>query len=304
MNKKEYLMNQFKRTYQKKYENYCIVRIYTLLNNLNIKIVTQQLFKRDDGKIALADLYFPQLKCWVEIDENHHGKHKEEDKEREKEIIRNKQNALDEIVTDKLECFRIDVGEEQNIENINQQIDNIVVKINDKIKKLGDKFVVWDINEKRLSYYINKGYIEFKDDVKFRTIFEITNLFNKNYKGYQRGDFKTGFDNEIVWCPTLYLENGDERKYKNNNWINRISEDHSYIYERKKENNDEAVEYALENENQFIRFVFPRYKDPSGELMYKYRGKFVLDKELTKKEQCKVWKKIGDKIDLTKYFEI
>ena len=61
VSKKEYLTNQFKKTFFKKYENYCVTRIYNLVNNLNLQIVTQQLFKRDNDKIALADIYFPQI---------------------------------------------------------------------------------------------------------------------------------------------------------------------------------------------------------------------------------------------------
>ena len=37
------------------------------------------MFKRDDGKIALADLYFPQINLTIEIDEGHHeGQRSEE----------------------------------------------------------------------------------------------------------------------------------------------------------------------------------------------------------------------------------
>ena len=72
MDKKEYIVNQLKRTYHKKYENYCITRIIHRLDNEYIQFITQQLFKRPDGKFALADLYFPQLNISVEIDEPHH----------------------------------------------------------------------------------------------------------------------------------------------------------------------------------------------------------------------------------------
>ena len=69
MDKKEYIVNQLKRTFHKKYENYCITRIIHKLDNEYIQFITQQLFKRPDGKFALADLYFPQLNISVEIDE-------------------------------------------------------------------------------------------------------------------------------------------------------------------------------------------------------------------------------------------
>ena len=68
MDKKEYIVNQLKRTFHKKYENYCITRIIHKLDNEYIQFITQQLFKRPDGKFALADLYFSQLNISVEID--------------------------------------------------------------------------------------------------------------------------------------------------------------------------------------------------------------------------------------------
>ena len=88
MDKKEYIVNQLKRTFNKKYENYCITRIYHLLNRLDIQIITQQMFRRSENNIALADLYFPQLALVIEIDE-HHENQIEQDNFRTYEIIRN-----------------------------------------------------------------------------------------------------------------------------------------------------------------------------------------------------------------------
>ena len=42
MDKKEYITNQFKKTFGKKYENYCITRIYRLLNRLNVQNYSQK----------------------------------------------------------------------------------------------------------------------------------------------------------------------------------------------------------------------------------------------------------------------
>jgi hypothetical protein len=57
---------------------------------MDIKFVTQQYVKRPEG-IALTDLYFPQLKIHVEIDEGQHflkdGTRVLQDKIREADII-------------------------------------------------------------------------------------------------------------------------------------------------------------------------------------------------------------------------
>ena len=53
--KKEYILAQLSRTNKKNYENYIITRIIHLLNDLDIKFVTQQYFKRPDGNFGLTD---------------------------------------------------------------------------------------------------------------------------------------------------------------------------------------------------------------------------------------------------------
>ena len=189
MDKKEYIMNQLKKTYNKKYENYCITRIYHLLNRQDIQIITQQLFKRDDGKIALADLYFPQFNLIVEVDEWQHkkGYHRIDDKKRTNEIIKNKLKALDEVICHKLYFKRIDAT--KSIEDINKRIDEIVNIIKTEIDKQDSKFIPWEINYKPPEYYIKLGYIDFKNNVRFRTIKEISDLFNKGYKKGVRKDY-------------------------------------------------------------------------------------------------------------------
>ncbi len=71
MNRTEFILRQISKTNKKSYENYVVTRIWHLLNDLNIKIVTQQHVTRPAGR-ALTDLYFPQIKLHVEIDEGHH----------------------------------------------------------------------------------------------------------------------------------------------------------------------------------------------------------------------------------------
>ena len=201
MDKKEYIMNQLRKTYNKKYENYCITRIYHLLNRLDIQIITQQLFKRDDGKIALADLYFPQFNLIVEVDEAQHKEeeHKIADEKRTEEIIKNKLRALDEVVYHKLFIKRIDTT--KSMEEINKRIDNIVNHIKKEIDKQDSKFIPWEIDYKSPEFYIKQGYINFKDNVKFRTIKEISDLFNKGYKkGTRKGFFRTIISNEYILC--------------------------------------------------------------------------------------------------------
>ena len=135
MTKLEYVARQLSKTETKKYEHYIITRIWHLLNDLEIKPVTQQYVKRPNGR-ALTDLYFPQLNLHIEIDEKHHNYQIEKDKIREKDIF----NATSH------EILRIDV--DQNIEAINKQVDAIVVKIKTE-KAKNRKFDPWDLEKEQ-----------------------------------------------------------------------------------------------------------------------------------------------------------
>lgn len=299
MDKKEYIVNQLRRTFNKKYENYCITRIYHLLNRLDVKIVTQQLFKRDNSKIALADLYFPQINLIVEIDEGHHLTNKEEDKKRTEEIIKNKIQAFEEVIYYNLEIERIDVT--KDIDCINNRVEEVIELVKERINKLGSKFESWNENYRLPQYYIDIGYIDSEDDVKFRTIQEVSELFNKGYKGTQKAWFSDKKDSNIrIWCPKVKV-NGVDYKVP---YSNEFNEDGTVIYENSLENNEEFIYDMLEGKEKdlTIRYVFTYYKDSSGMNMYRFKGIYEVDKEATVKEQKRVWRKVGNKVELKEYF--
>ncbi|MBQ8636240.1 hypothetical protein IJX73_00105 [bacterium] len=297
MDKKEYILNQLRKTYFKKYENYCVTRIYTLVNNLNLQMVTQQLFKRGNNKIVLADIYFPQINLWVEIDEQHHDFQEKADKIRTQEVlINNKINRLEEVVqiTGLEEPYRIKVAFGYSIEDINNQIDKIVEEINRRIDALGNK-LQWDCKDKEPSEFIGK-IIRYSDNVKFRTIEKVTKLFKTVRYRQQCAWFKLK-ENEYLWCPKLDLIENEHKACK---WENKISSDGTKIYE--------SLRYEIEGDEDLLnwnekRITFAYYNDENGSRMYKYRGVFALDKEGTQNYNYKkrVWKKISDELDLSQY---
>lgn len=67
-----------RRTTGKKYENFVINSIYTKLSNPDLIPITQQYVKNinysagNKKKYYLLDLYFPQLRYGIEVDESHH----------------------------------------------------------------------------------------------------------------------------------------------------------------------------------------------------------------------------------------
>lgn len=118
MKKFEYLIKTLSRTKRKDYENYCINRIYNLLNDLDIKPMTQKYVKKEDGWF-LIDLYFPQFNLGVEIDEGHHIGREEVDKLRAEQIIA----ELDGYIEKRINVVAADI----NV--INSRIGEIVSEI-------------------------------------------------------------------------------------------------------------------------------------------------------------------------------
>ena len=85
--KDEYTLRNFSKIQHKKWELYIITRIIHFLNDPDIEFVCQQLLKTRDGKRYLADLCFPSLKLYYEIDESQHGS--DEHKIKDKFILKN-----------------------------------------------------------------------------------------------------------------------------------------------------------------------------------------------------------------------
>lgn len=112
------------------------------MDNPNLKFITQQMFRRSDNKVALADLYFPQLRLSVEIDEDYHMSQKERDKERTADILA-KMKSLESVVDFEPEEIRINADKNQTLESLNSQIDDVVCEINNRIKRLHHK-LEWD----------------------------------------------------------------------------------------------------------------------------------------------------------------
>ncbi|MCZ2356151.1 MAG: DUF559 domain-containing protein [Bacteroidia bacterium] len=277
MNKLDFISRQFSRAEKKRFEHYVVTRIWHLLNDLSIKFVTQQYVSRPDGR-ALTDMFFPQLQIHIEIDEGHHKKQIEWDKLREADII----NATGH------EVLRVDVT--QNIEAINTEIFKIVEHI--KLKKSNSNdFKSWDIEaELNPKTYIDKGFIDLNDDCAFRTMVDAANCFGNDYKpkGIWTGGAGHGKDNgKIIWFPKLY---------KNGKWNNSISNDEIEIREicELPENAKSHIDHVLKDNR--TRIVFARVKSPLGDIMYRFKGEYELDKNLTNYTDGLLWRRISKSV--------
>lgn len=283
MNKKEYVIAQLGRAKNKKYESYVVNRIIHLLNDFDIKFVTQQYVSRNENSRALTDLFFPQFNVHIEVDEGQHFNqiNIEKDKIREADIV----NATGHRV------WRIDVT--KTLDYINDEINKIVTEIKRLKSENIDKFQAWDINaEFNPETYIKKGYIDIVDNVSFKTISDACNCFGHNYRGYQRAGARHSNESEVLlWFPKLFL---------NADWDNSISSDESIIIE-KNLNPERTSRHVQRIKNdpsreKHQRIVFAKVKGNLGDVLYRFRGLYKLDLQKSNETDGLVWKRIASKV--------
>lgn len=71
--KLDYIVRSLSRGTNKKYETYVINSIWNKINNSEVEFVTQQYVKDSEGNIRYIDMYFPQIKFAIEVDEWYHN---------------------------------------------------------------------------------------------------------------------------------------------------------------------------------------------------------------------------------------
>lgn len=267
--KKEYLIKTLSRTKRKDYENYVINRIYSKLDDLDIKPMTQKYVKRNINNrkgYCLIDLYFPQFNIGIECDEPHHITQQENDKLRTENIITELGNYIEK---------RIIVYNKSIIE-INNDIDKLVQYIqNAKNKQIKNgTFKKWELLTPK-EYFKNKNKITIYDDIEFNTINETSNLiFNTNYKGQQQAWFpiKTIKDERIMaWFPQLAIEIDNTMVASSNGWHNTINDEKDTIFEY-----NEYGKNANSNIDNLKRVTFMKIKDKiTNKSSYKFLGVFI-----------------------------
>lgn len=280
MNKLFYISKQLSKTQKKVFEHYVVSRIWHLLNDLDLKIITQQYIARPNGR-ALTDLYFPQFEIHLEIDEGYHCKQTLKDELREIDII----NATNH------EIVRIDVNVNRTIQEIHNDIDSFINKIRDKKLSLTN-FKPWNINaEQNPQTYIEKGFIDIVDDCAFRTMVDAANCFGNNYKlkGIWKGGTKHGVElDKCIWFPKLYT---------NAEWNNRIAYDENTIWEKSAIPEKVEAHFNIEINNPiYKRIVFARVKSPLGDVMYRFKGLYELNHSSSNLMEGLIWERTSTRV--------
>jgi len=282
----DYVSKLLEKTSKKRIETYVISRIWHKLSNSEIKLVPQQYVKRNNEKYALTDLYLPQIKLHIEINEPPHYESIEriEIDEKRREEIENKTNHTVIII----DCRK-------SLDDIHIDIDEIINIINVKIielNKLGH-FKPWETdNEFTPEFHLNKGYLKIQEEPCLKTIEDICKLFDVKVpkRGfYRKGGIGHPTEKDLgIWWPVE----------KHRIWDNQISENGVLIYEKNKDlaERKKHVEKYINTKER--RATFFCQTDVLGFKFYRFKGIFELDKELSNPEFGIVWKRIDDFIKL------
>lgn len=281
--KLDYITRQLSRTKQKKYEGYVINQIWSRLNDNDIKFVTQQYVMRPEGR-ALTDMYFPQLKIHIEVDEGFHHFNATADKIREADIVNATGHKILRVpVTDIIDGVVI----QKSLESIHSRIDEIVKIL--KVRKEKLKPRPWDLEgELDPQSWVRRGEISIEDDCAFLTMVDGANCFGLNYKPkaiWNGGAYHPIEKDVLIWFPKVY---------PNPDYENIISDDEEEIRERKKNlaDHDGYLNWVLKTE-RLKRIVFPRVKGSLGDILYRFKGIYELDIENSNFTNGILWKRIS-----------
>lgn len=267
----EYYALKLSKIRHKKYEAYVINRIVHQLDDREIEFRTQQLVRTSEGRY-LIDLYFPQFKLAIEIDEPYHSKSHQvaSDVKRSQAIVESS-----EIGTP----VRVKVAG-VTIAMLNQTIDSLIDRIR-KLKEDGIKqghfepFVYGRDSDP--DYWLKQGQMDVNSLARLRTHVAVARLFGKHYGGHQRAVIKLN-DEFQVWFPKLY---------DNNDWENDLSADGKTITMKK------TSEGKYENNGELSGniFVFAHHNDELGQVFYGFKGVF---KEKLRTDQKVIFYRIHD----------
>jgi len=184
ISKDDYILRAFSKIQHKKWELYVITRIIHLLDDPELEFVCQQLIKTPDHKRYLADLCFPELELYCEVDELQHSseEHAIADENRMKEII-DASNFIEKRIQIYNENLKI-----KELKEINEEIDSLIQYIKDRKQEYiaGNNFNPWDYyNKYNPDVHIERGYIDTKDNVSFLYHRDALRCF-----GYDGGHFQ------------------------------------------------------------------------------------------------------------------
>jgi len=279
----EYISRLFQKTSYKALENYCLTRLWHKLDNNEVKLVPQQYVNRHHDKYALTDVYLPQFKIHIEVNEPVHY------------------NSAERILADEIRKVEIEsktghrlfvIDCRKNLEEVHYEIDSIVDLIREEIvlQKQNKTFKPWQPDiEQNPTYWKEKQQICEADDISLKTVENICTLFDADFNKTKRGYSRLGGISYprgkpyTIWWPAANNRNGWENTLEKNDDI--IIEYHTNILKRTNHFN------KLINTTE-LRIVFFHNKDVLGNIGYKFKGIYEMDKGHSTAENGLIWKRV------------
>lgn len=289
MNRFDYIARSLNKSKNNRYESYVVNAIYQKINNKELEIVTQETIKLQNGYCPKIDLYLPQLKIAIEVDEAYHNNktQKEHDIWRENAIIK---KINEYCIADTIQFIRIKATSDSTLEEVNSRIDEVV----QEIKKRIPSDLHWKTNEEIRKEIEKNGEINANDCCK--TNCDAINLvYGMHYKNWQQAGYKN------LWFPVISDSLKDENCEKltsRASWQNWFNGNKNIIYERSidKTKNEDKKQKAI-NDFSSIRVVFAKDRDSFGKRIQRFVGVFQSN-GWDEFYNAQIWKLITTKIKI------
>ncbi len=264
MDKTEFILRSLTKITHKRWEHYVVGRVIHLLDDPDIEFACQQSIRTQErGNPFLADLFFPQLGLYLEIDEiqHEHPRNIEADIARTRDII--DATGFDEV--------RILTHSGADLATVNKSIADFVDLIGRRKLELvrAGTFMPWEYDKEfDPETHLALGKMAVGPKTVFRRQTDAMRCFGFAGKGWQKGAWRLpdatmtylgGSGNWCLWFPRLYPWAG---------WKNRIFNGGTEIIE---ERDDPTHEYM---DHWDRRIVMARSRDELNRTLYRFVGVF------------------------------
>lgn len=280
--KLEYLVGEFSRARNKRYESYVVNRIWGLVCELPLRPRTQMYAKvRDENgrpRRRFIDLCFPGVGLAIECDEAQHAAQAAEDAEREREIQAS--DVLDGLFAGELEFRRV-VVHDRSWEDVERQIEEVAGDIRSRAGRRGIRASVAGAEDRAWSFLgpvrwcAGRDKLTVDGPVRFASIAQACNcLFACGYDESSTGPRRAFFTpasfrgTELagwkVWFPHLAVEGASGR------WLNSLDPETGDILETPPEGSRIGADHSSRSQD---RIVFVKGRQPiTGKPSYQFAG--------------------------------
>lgn len=267
MDKSEYIAKALS-LQRKKWENLIVSRIIHRINDYDIEFVCQQYVRLANGGRALTDIFFPQFKVHLEIDEPHHvvADASFRDQIRMQDIVDATKHEIERIsIYSEFGSSQFALRPIRDIFNDADRFADRIIADRDELKREG-RFRAWDFEGRyRSKRYLERGYLDVEDGPAFQTQMDALQCFG--YKGghYQRATWAVpDGSGRTVWFPKLY-ENIDWRNSLSNDGLKIVMEPITDVAKKRS------------GKKLLNPIAFGHSKDALGNTLYRFVGCFELN---------------------------